>query len=122
MNASNKKLGYFASAAALVVGLGILSTSGCDEAGKACGLACPEDAEGASYGIVEGNASISGFAPIDGFFQSVVNFNKVAGSVAADIQAEVNGIALAVGIDPAKLTANANVGAMVAAKLQADFQ
>jgi hypothetical protein len=120
MNGSISKLGRVLGAATL--GAILLGSAGCEEAAKSCGLTCSEDADGGAYGIVEGNASISGFAPIDGFFQSVVNFNKVAGSVATDIQNEVNGIAQVVGLDPAKLTGNANVGAMVAAKLKADFK
>lgn len=124
MNASNKKLGAFAGFMALAVGVGIATTqmTGCDEAKKACGLECPTDAKGKAFGVVEGNASISGFAPIDGFFQSVVNFKQVATGVSADIQAEINGIALAVGLDPTKLMANADVGAAVAAKIKADFK
>jgi hypothetical protein len=119
MNGSISKLSRVLGAAAL--GGVLLASAGCEEAAKQCGIACPEDSEGNAYGVVEGNASISGFAPIDGFFQSVVNFNKVATGVAADIQTEVDGIAATVGLDPADLRGTANVGAMVAAKLKADF-
>jgi len=116
MNASNKKLGYFASATALVVGLGILSTSGCDQIKDACNLDC------ADTGVAEGNASISGNVAIDSFFQSVVNFRGVATGVAADISAELDGIQTAFGISNAEVTAKGSLGAALKAKLAADFK
>lgn len=112
MNASNKKLGYFAGATALILGLGMLSTSsGCDEAAKQCGLECPDK------GVAEGNASISGFIAVDAFFKSVVNFKTVATGIAGDIKTELDGIQASFGISDAELTAAGNIGAAVKAKI-----
>jgi len=125
MNVTISNMGRAISVAAL--GLGLLGSAGCDEAKKAActDYECAKDADGKASGIVEGNASIAGFAPIDGFFQAVVNFNKAASTVSADINAELEGIGLAVGIDPAKLKASldgkADLGAEINAQLMADF-
>ena len=117
MNASNRKLGYFAGATALVVGLGILgSSSGCEEVKDVCDLDCPDT------GVAEGNASISGFVAIDAFFQSVVNFKGVATGVAADIKAELDGIQTAFGVSAADLKAQGNLGAAIKAKFDASFE
>lgn len=112
MNASNKKLGYFAGATALVLGLGILSTSGCDEAAKQCGLECP------AQGVAKGNAGISGYVAIDSFFRSVVNFKTVANGVAGDIKAELDGLQASFGITPAELTSAGSLGAAISAKIE----
>ena len=113
MNASNRKLGYFAGATALILGLGVLSSSsGCDEAAEQCGLTCPDQ------GVAEGNAGISGFVAIDSFFRSVVNFKTVANGVAADINAELDGIQASFGITDAELTAKGSIGAALKAKIE----
>jgi hypothetical protein len=126
MNVTISKMGRAVSVAAL--GLGLLGSAGCDAAEKAaetCGLACTTDSEGKVLGVAEGNASISGLASIDGFFQSVVNFNKAATQVSADINAEIEGIGLAVGLDPSKIKASlegkGDLGAEISGQLMADF-
>lgn len=52
----------------------------------ACSFDCPAE------GIAEGNASISGVASVDAFFQSVVNFQTKADGVSAAITAELAAI------------------------------
>ena len=42
-------------------------------------------------GIVKGNASISGVASIDAFFQSVISFQAKADNVSAGINAQLAG-------------------------------
>jgi hypothetical protein len=66
---------------------------GCDQAAKQCGIECAAD------GILEGNASITGVASIDGFFAAVVNFNSKALAVSDGINAELAAIAGSVGLD-----------------------
>lgn len=111
MNGSISKLGRVLGAAAL--GGVLLGSAGCEEAAKQCGLTCPDQ------GIVEGNASISGFIAIDTFFQSVVNFKTVANGVAADIQAELDGIRTSFGISNQELdAADGKLGAAIRTKLQ----
>lgn len=51
-----------------------------------CGLKCP------AKGIVDGNASISGTASVDSFFQAVLDFQAKAGNVSADIDAQLQAI------------------------------
>src|SRR3972149_992550 len=58
------------------------------ELAKSCGI----DVECSAGGIVEGNASISGVASIDAFFQSVLSFQAKAGNVSAGIEAELAAI------------------------------
>lgn len=118
MKLSMKQLGGILGAAALSIGgLGLLGTSGCDEAAKQCGLTCPET------GIAEGNFAISGNVAIDSFFKSVVNFKTVAGGVAADLRAELDGIRLAFGISDADLAnVDGDIGAAIDAKLSGEFK
>ncbi|MDD9941986.1 MAG: hypothetical protein OXU20_13155 [Myxococcales bacterium] len=61
---------------------------------EACGI--DVDCEGG--GIAEGNASISGVAQVDAFFQSVINFQAKADAVSAGIDAEVKAIAAGFGV------------------------
>ncbi len=115
MKLTINKMGRAISVAAL--GLGLVGSAGCDEAGKACGLECPEN------GIAEGNASISGYAAIDSFFSSVVRFKQTAGSVSAGIQAELDAIQAGFQISDADLKAEGgDLGAAIAGKLDADFK
>jgi hypothetical protein len=116
----------------LLLAAGSLASVSCDEDGsdgggdggmsgggfldrlkEQCGFSC------ASKGIVEGNASISGYAPIDAFFGSVVNFNTVSAGASADIDAELNGIQTIFGISDAE--AKANFVAAINAKLASRF-
>jgi hypothetical protein len=110
MKVLNTKLGRIFGTGALLASL--VGAQGCDEAAKACGLTCPDT------GVLEGNASITGFGGIDAFFQSVVSFRNVAAGVTADIQAELDGIQGAFGISNADLTAaGGKLGAAIKAKL-----
>jgi hypothetical protein len=78
-----------------------------------CKLNCPEK------GIADGNASISGYGAIDGFFRSVVNFNTVAKGVSTDIDVELDGIQALFGISDAQ--AKAGLSAAIKAQLQARY-
>ena len=82
-------------AGGLVAGLSIVAVQGCDPGDLAaqCGLVC------AAEGIVEGNASISGIASIDSFFGAVVTFGNVSTEISAGINAELQAIALSLGLD-----------------------
>jgi hypothetical protein len=112
MNGSISKLSRIFGMVALSAG--VLGTAGCEDAAEACGIKCPDQ------GIADGNAAISGFASIDGFFQSVVNFKTVANGVAADIQADLEGIQTSFGISNQDLAAaDGKLGAAVKAKLTA---
>ena len=85
---------------------------------KQCGLTCPA----AGKGVALGNASISGYAPIDGFFRSVVNYSSVSASVSADIDAELSGIQSLFAITDAQLAASGSLGLAITAKLATDFK
>jgi hypothetical protein len=114
MKGSISKLSRVLGAAAL--GGVLLASAGCEDAAEGIcpGLACSDT------GIAEGNASISGFAAIDTFFQSVVNFKTVANGVAADIQAELDGIRTSFAISNMDLeAADGKLGAAIRTKLQA---
>jgi len=125
MNGRTTKLGSVFGAALLA--LGALSAAGCPEDdGKSdgggildgiadqCQLNCP------AKGIVQGNASISGYGAIDGFFRSVVNFNSVAKGASTDIDVELDGIQALFGISDAQ--AKAGLSAAIKAQLQARYQ
>ncbi|MDB4975378.1 MAG: uncharacterized protein JWN48_3719 [Myxococcaceae bacterium] len=84
-----------------------------------CGLSCPAAGKGVAYG----NASISGYAPIDGFFRSVINYNTVAAGVSADIDGELAGIQSLFQVSATQLKASGgDLGAAIKAKLAADFK
>jgi len=76
-----------------------------------CGLTC------AAEGIAEGNASISGVASVDSFFQSVINFQGKALGVSAAIDAEVQAIRADFGID-----AGANFETELNAQISANLE
>lgn len=77
----------------LIILMGSFLTGGaCEDSpvgdlAEQCGITCSEK------GIADGNASISGFASIDGFFAAVVNFDQRATKISADIDAELAAIA-----------------------------
>jgi len=105
MNGRNTKLGGLLGLT-LASALGIAGCEDTDGGGdggllddikKQCGLTCP------AKGIVDGNASISGYAPIDDFFGSVVKFQTVSASVAASIDADIKDIQAGFRITPAEL-------------------
>lgn len=84
-------------AGGLVAGIAVTAVQGCDagDIAEQCGLVC------AAEGVAEGNASISGVASVDAFFGAVVTFSDAALSVSAGIDAELRGIAVSLGLDPA---------------------
>jgi hypothetical protein len=121
MKRRNEILGQVLGVTVLTVGL--LSMASCDENAKnpletVCpGLACSDD------GVLEGNASITGFSSIDTFFQSVVNFRGVATGVTADINAELAGIQADFGISDADLKASGGkLDAAIKAKLTSTYK
>jgi hypothetical protein len=74
-------------------------------------LACPAE------GIAEGNASISGVASVDAFFQSVLNFQGKADAVSGGINAELAAIRGDFGI-----AANANLAAELRTQITANVE
>lgn len=110
-----------------------LSTSGCDEAAKACGieLACPgemgEDGV-VVQGLAEGNASISGLRSVDAFFSAVVTFRGAAASIKADVDSLLAKVAVSVGLEPGATSAEiktaleAKISANVEGGLKVNFQ
>jgi hypothetical protein len=114
----------------LLLAAGSLASVSCDENGddsdggmsgglfgdlaKQCGLECPPTGQGVAYG----NASISGYGPIDSFFRSVVNYKTTAIGVSASIDAELQGIQGLFGITDAELSGK-TLGAAIQAKIAA---
>jgi hypothetical protein len=84
---------------------------GVDDLAKMCGLACPDK------GIVDGNASISGVASVDSFFQAVLDFQTKADNVSAGIDAQLAAIKGDFGID-----ANTSVEAGLSAAIDANVE
>jgi hypothetical protein len=80
---------------------------------KACGI----DVECEAGGILEGNASISGVASVDTFFQSIVNFRAKADGVSAGINAQLAAIKGDFGI-----AANANLETELKAQISANVE
>jgi hypothetical protein len=91
---------------------------GLDNLAKQCGLTCPEPGKGVAFG----NSSVSGYAPIDSFFRSVVNYNTVAAGASADIDAELVGIQNLFGVTDPEITAAGNLGAALTAKLSTTYK
>lgn len=117
-----KKLGLFAAPMALAAGSAGLMT-GCNgedgplgDLAEQCGLTCPGDGEG----VIAGNASISGVASVDAFFGSVVRLNTVTTQVTGSIRAELDAIALSVGLE--KGAAAADIRGALEAKIAANVE
>lgn len=110
MNTTNTKF-YGLMATGLALGFGATALQGCDDLAEQCGLTCPEK------GILQGNASISGIASIDAFFGAVVDFKAAADSVSVGIRAELDAIAVGVGLEPG--AAGADIKAAIDAKISA---
>jgi hypothetical protein len=85
-----------------------------DQAAVQLGKQCGIDVECES-GIAEGNASVSGVASIDTFFQSVLNYRSRAENVSAGIEAELAAIRADFGIG-----ANANLRSELEARIEAN--
>ena len=113
----NHKFSFGLIASGLFAGMGMTAVQGCDDGGggplgnlaEQCGLVC------AAEGIAEGNASISGVASVDAFFGAVVTFSQAAIDVSAGIDAELRGIAVSLGLDPA--SGAAEIKAAIQAKV-----
>jgi len=91
-----------------------------EDLAKQCGFACPgdEDEDGIQIKtLAEGNAAVSGIPSIDGFFNSVLNFQVAAKSVATGINAELEGIRGDFG-----LAATGDVGVLLKAELDAKLE
>ncbi len=102
--------------------MGALAVSGCGENGTpGVGDVCP-GLECSENGIAEGNASISGYGAIDGFFGSVVKFKDVAGSVSGSLKADLDDIQAGFGISDTDLSTNGSLGAAVKAKLDVGLE
>src|SRR5688500_7697534 len=83
-----------------------------EELARSCGV--DVDCKG---GIVEGNASISGVASVDAFFQSVIDYKGKADNVSAEIQAQLAAIRGDFGLD-----AGADLKAALEAKVKANVE
>src|SRR5690349_2769599 len=80
-----------------------------EELAKSCGIDINCEA-----GIVDGNASISGVASVDAFFQSVINFRGKADNVSSEIEAQLQAIRGDFGLE-----GKAAIGTELMAKLSA---
>src|SRR5690606_35678726 len=117
------KLGLFAAPLALAgmtagmmtgCGEGTPGVPGVDELIEQCGLTCAAD------GVAEGNFALSGVAGVDAFFGSVVRFETAASQVNASIRAELDGIALSLGLE--KGASAAEIKAALDAKIEANVE
>ncbi len=100
-------------ACGMFFGVGATALQGCDPGDLAaqCGLVCQEK------GILEGNASISGIASVDAFFGAVVDFQGAVNGVNSGIRAELDKMALSVGLEAG--AAAADIKAAIQAKISA---
>ena len=87
------------------------------EAIKPVAEACDIDVDCKAGGIAKGNASISGVASIDAFFQSVINFQAKADNVSAGITAQLEAIRTDFGI-----AADANLATELDAQFKANLK
>jgi len=88
----------------------VTSQAQLEDLAEMCGFGCPDE------GIAEGNASISGVASVDGFFQSVINFQTKALTVSGGIDAELQAIRADFGI-----AADADFEASLQAQIDANL-
>ena len=72
----------------------VVAAPGCDpgDIAEQCGLTC----EGS---VLDGNASISGVASVDAFFGAVIDVTTAANDISATLRAELDAIAISVGLD-----------------------
>jgi hypothetical protein len=84
----------------LLVGASLTSMQGCDQVAAVCDLECPAET------VLDGNASITGIASIDGFFGAVIDVNAAALSISGSLQSELDAIALSVGLEPGAASAD----------------
>jgi hypothetical protein len=93
-------------------GIGDVLGGAAAEVAKQCGI----DVDCKGGGIAKGNASISGVASVDAFFQSVLNFQAKADNVSAGIDAQLAAIRSDFGID-----AKANLATELKAQIDANL-
>lgn len=86
----------------------------CDTIEDACDLGCPDE------GVLEGNASISGIKSIDAFFGAVIDFGAVAAEVNGSVRAELDAMALGLGLE--KGAPAADISAAIEAKVAANVE
>lgn len=113
MTLRKNQLSRFAGIAAL--GVAIMGTSascGEDLKDAACNSECEAE------GFAEGNASITGVASVDGFFQSAINFTGTANNITANLKAELDGLRA----DLELPAGEADIVGAFKAKLQTEFQ
>jgi len=96
-------------ACGLLSGL-VVAAPGCDpgDIAEQCGLTC--DAS-----ILDGQASISGVASVDAFFGAVVDVSTAATDISATLRAQLDAIAISVGLEPG--ATGAEIAAGIDAKL-----
>ncbi|MEM9453685.1 MAG: hypothetical protein AAGF11_05870 [Myxococcota bacterium] len=105
---SSRTPSFFPRISAATLGLGLLvgagagALQGCQEGGAADRIAeqCGLDINCEAGGVLEGNASVSGIASIDSFFGAVIDVNAKVGQVQGTIRAELDAIAVSVGLEP----------------------
>jgi len=97
--------------AAMLAGAGLGAMNGCDTVTDACGLDCDAEA------YVNGQASISGVAEIDAFFSAALELETAMNTTAADIRAELDAMAVSVGLEPG--AAGADIAGAVNARFDA---
>jgi hypothetical protein len=97
----------------LLTGLSFSVLQGCDDGPgiPGCDISCPAE------GIAQGNASISGIAEVDAFFGAVIDVSAAANGISSSLQAQLDAIALSVGLEPGAAAADIKAG--VEAKLAA---
>jgi hypothetical protein len=83
----------------LIGGLSMATIQGCDDGPlgnllEQCGLTCNDSA------FIEGKASISGIAEVDAFFGAALDLSASLKGVASGLRAELDGIAVSVGLEP----------------------
>ncbi len=97
-----------------LAGLGLaapFALQGCEEVAGACGLDCSADA------YASGQVSISGIPEIDAFFSASLELETAMSTTATDIRAELDAIAVSVGLD--KGAGGAEIAAAVNARFDA---
>jgi hypothetical protein len=89
---------------ALLAGASLSIFQGCDPTDgggiPGCDLSCPVD------GILEGNATITGVAEVDGFFGAIVDLSAAANGIAGTLNAEIDAIGVSLGLEPGAATAD----------------
>ncbi len=106
----------------LLTGFSMAAVQGCDEAAGNIAEQCGLDINCTGDGILEGNASISGVASIDGFFGAVINVQGAAANLEAGIRAELLGLAALLEVDGAADLSTDALSAAVEAKLTAELE